>query len=105
VLVPRLSSGPGPGPGPPSGRRRWWHSWGVDTLIFRERLWPRATNLLLGALAGVVVGALVWPFHAVAGYLTGGLAALSIVAALLATAPRVAVDLGEPGEEPRLEAG
>ncbi|WP_324650918.1 DUF3093 domain-containing protein [Georgenia sp. H159] len=79
----------------------------MDTSIFRERLRPRPVNLVLAALAGVVVGALVWPFHEVAGYVVGALAVAALVGALVATAPLVVVDLGEPavGEGPTFRAG
>ena len=79
----------------------------MDSVIFRERLWPRPVNLLLGALGGVAVGAIVWPFHEALGYVVGAAAAAVVVALLLATAPLVVVDLGEPevGEGPSLQAG
>lgn len=79
----------------------------MDSVIFRERLWPRPVNLALGALGGVVVGAVVWPFHETLGYVIGALATVAVVALLIATSPLVVVDLGEPdvGEGPSLHAG
>lgn len=78
----------------------------MDTVIFSERLRPRPVNLLLGALAGAAVGALVWPFSATAGYVVGAVAALAVVVGLLLTSPRVVVELGdeELGTGPVLHA-
>lgn len=79
----------------------------MDTVIFRERLRPRATNIALGVTAGLVAGAVVWPFHEVAGYLVAAVAALAISVALWVSSPVVLVDLGdaELGETPSLHAG
>ncbi len=79
----------------------------MDTVIFRERLLPRAVNLVLGALGGVVAGALVWPFFPTVGYVVGAVVAVAVVVALLVTSPLVVVDLGDPelGESPVLHAG
>ncbi|WP_168202693.1 MULTISPECIES: DUF3093 domain-containing protein [Georgenia] len=79
----------------------------MDSVIFRERLWPRPVNLVLGVLSGLAVGAVVWPLNETGGYVVGALAALGIVLALLVTSPLVLVDLGSPeeGEGPTLTAG
>ncbi|PYG02039.1 Protein of unknown function [Georgenia satyanarayanai] len=78
----------------------------MDSVIFSERLYPRPVNVVLGALAGVAVGALVWPFSATAGYVVGAVAVIAVVVVLLVTSPRVVVDLGdeELGTGPVLHA-
>lgn len=79
----------------------------MDTVIFRERLHPRATNIALGVVAGLAAGTVVWPFHEVAGYVLAAVAALTIDVLLWVTSPVVVVDLGavELGETPVLHAG
>ncbi|WP_454083911.1 DUF3093 domain-containing protein [Georgenia sp. Marseille-Q6866] len=78
----------------------------MDSVIFSERLHPRPVNLVLGALAGAAVGALVWPFSATAGYVVGIVAAVAVVVGLLVSSPRVVVELGdeEVGTGPVLHA-
>ena len=79
----------------------------MDNVIFRERLRPGPVNLVLGALGGLAIGAVVWPVHATGGYVTGAVGAVVVVVLLVVTSPLVVVDLGdrELGDSARCYAG
>lgn len=79
----------------------------MENVVFRERLVPGPVALALGVLAGAAVGAVVWPFQPVAGWVVGAVAAIAVVGALVGTAPLLVVTLGdaELGDAPTFHAG
>ncbi|HLS74052.1 MAG TPA: DUF3093 domain-containing protein [Actinomycetaceae bacterium] len=75
--------------------------------MFRERLRPGWFALVMAVLAGAAAGAVIWPLHATAGYIVGGLAVVLAVGGLVLTAPVLVVEAGDPelGSTARLHAG